>query len=184
MSLDETARLWVEAGGGLLPVSGRSMRPTFEEAARVWMEPANDARFGDLLVYSNGEFLIVHRVVAVHAGPLYRTKGDGLPHLDPRLVPAEQVLGRVVVIERGGARYRIDGAGGRAYARMTGALSALEGFLYRFAYRMDRLIGRVTGSSAGGGPALMRALLQGCGRLLFGALDRLLFRSFHRPLAL
>jgi hypothetical protein len=181
IGLNSSARVWLDAGGGLLPVSGRSMRPTFEDRASVWIEQGARPRFGDVLVHSNGEFLIVHRVVAVHAGPLYRTKGDGLAYLDPRLVPAGEVLGRVVAVERRGLRYRIDGSGGRVYAKLAAALSATEGFFYRFAYRIDRALGALfEGYEGAGGPRLCRAVVDILGRFKFALLDAFFFRLMNR----
>jgi len=182
--LDEAARLWVESGGGVLPVSGRSMRPTFADASRILMEKADRLRFGDILVYTNGTFLVVHRVVGIRRGPLFRTKGDGLAHLDPGLVPPSRVLGRVVEIERAGRRYRTDGTAPRLYARLMACGSALEGFLYRFAYRIDRLLSPGRGSVAGArreGVTLLRRMLRRSGRLAIGLLDRTLFLRMHGP---
>ncbi len=181
-TLDEAARLWVEAGGGSLPVSGRSMRPTFEDAARVWMKQTSRVRFGDVLVYSGGAFLVVHRVVGRRRGPRWRTKGDGLPHLDTMIVPSGRELGVVVEIERDGRRYRIDRVGGRAYGVMVGVVSAVEGFCYRFAWRIDKSVMRLVLPGRGvAGPMVLRALVDACGRASIGLLDRLLFRALHRP---
>jgi len=180
-TLDEAARLWVTSGGGSLPVSGRSMRPTFEDAARVWMKEASRARFGELLVYSSGTFLVIHRVVGKKSGPRYRTKGDGLPHLDTMIVPEGRVIGVVVEIERGGTRYRVDRPGGRVYGVLVGAASALEGFLYRFAWRLDRSVMRLVAPGRGpGGPMILRRALDHVGRTGVGLFDRLLFKVFHK----
>lgn len=178
--LNEAARLWIEAGGGVIPTSGRSMRPTFEDASRVWLGKPHRVRFGDILVYTNGGILVVHRVVRVHRGPRFRTKGDGLPHLDRELVHGDQVLGRVVSIERGGERYSLEELGGRVYARLAAAFSSLEGFFYRFAWRLDRLLTprRHPEASTGGRTTLRRGLAR-AGRLGIGLLDRALFRRLH-----
>ena len=182
--LDEAARLWVETGGGLLPVSGRSMKPTFEDATRVWIERTEGARFGDILVYTNGGFLVVHRVVGVRRGPRYRTKGDGLPHLDLGFVPASRSLGTVVAVDRAGARWRTDGAGGRLYARLLGSLSAIEGLFYRIAWRIDRLLAAVLRANRGrpgyaGGVTIARRSVRAVGRLVIGLADGLLFSLLH-----
>src|SRR5215468_4432402 len=124
-TLEEAARLWVESGGGALPISGRSMRPTFEDTARVWMKESPRVRFGDILVYSSGSFLVVHRVVGRKSGPRFRTKGDGLAYLDTMIVPEGRVIGVVVEVEREGDRYRMDGAGARVYGIFLAMLSAV-----------------------------------------------------------
>src|SRR5262245_57898101 len=125
--LAEVARLWLEAGGGKLPVSGRSMAPTFEDASEIRIAPADRVRFGDVIIYRSGGIVVVHRIVGIRRGPRYRTKGDGRPHVDPGYVAPEALLGRVVVIERGGQRWRTDRPAARFYARAVGALSAMEG---------------------------------------------------------
>ena len=179
-SMDDVARLWIESGGGAIPVSGRSMRPTFEDASRVWMEEAHRVRFGDVLVYRNGTFLVAHRVVGIRRGPPFRTKGDGLPHLDPSLVDAACVHGRVVEIEREGKRYRTDRAGGRMYARLVGAVSAMEGLFYRIAYRLDLLLpGPSPGERSRGGTVLLRWIVRLGGRSVMSIVDRLLFKRMH-----
>ena len=179
--LSEAARLWIEAGGGQLPVAGTSMQPTFEDRSRVWMERVDRVRFGDVVVFLNDELLVVHRVVGLRRGACYRTKGDGLAHLDPGFVSAANVLGRVVEIERDGSRRRCDGGGGRLYATLAGLLSAVEGFFYRFAYRLDRILTPPWHSEARhGGRTTLRRWLRGCGRLGFRILDRLLFDSLNK----
>ena len=55
-SLSDLARLWVASGGGRVPVSGRSMRPTFDDASRVWMKTDPQIRFGDVIVFVNEEW--------------------------------------------------------------------------------------------------------------------------------
>lgn len=184
-SLSQIGRLWVDSGGGRVPVSGRSMRPTFEDASRVWMVPASDIRFGDIVVQVNEDedMLVVHRVVGTRGGSLFRTKGDGLPHLDPGLVPSSRVLGRVIGVERRGRRYSTQGRAGRCYGRVVGAGSAIEGFLYRFAYRLDGMIGAVLGrgvrGGGGGGPVLLRGVLRAGGRAFFATMDGALFRRLN-----
>jgi hypothetical protein len=165
------------------------MRPTFEDASGVWMERGARIRFGDVGVYTNGGFLVVHRVVGVRSGPRYRTKGDGLPHLDVGFVPAANVLGRVVAVERGGRRLRADGAGARLYGLLVALLSGLEGFLYRAAWRLDRILAGVTGRTrprAGyaGGVSILRRSVRAAGRVAIGLADRFFFRLLHRPAAL
>jgi len=186
--LAELARIWIDSGGGRVPVSGSSMRPTFDDASRVWTRPEARIRFGDIIVYTSEGMLVVHRVVGARkAGKdvVLRTKGDGRPHLDPSFVPATAILGRVIGIERGGRRYTLEGRGGRAYARLVGGASALEGFLYRFAYRTDRSIGVlfvrpfVRGDYPAGGPMLLRAVVDLVGRAGLAVLDRALFSSLN-----
>jgi hypothetical protein len=179
-TLDDAARLWVTTGGGPLPISGRSMRPTFEDTARVWMKESARVHFGDILVYSSGSFLVVHRVVGRKSGPRFRTKGDGLAYLDAMVVPEGRVIGVVVEVERKGARYRMDGAGARIYGALLAVLSAVEGFFYRFAWRLDRSVMRLFAPGRGpGGPMILRRALGAVGRGAIGLYDRLFFKVSH-----
>jgi len=127
------------------------MRPTFEDTARVWMKETPRVRFGDIVVYSSGSYLVVHRVVGRRSGPRFRTKGDGLAYLDTMVVPEGRVIGIVSEIEREGTRYRMEGAGARVYGVLLGVLSAVEGFFYRFAWRLDRSVMRVFAPGRGPG---------------------------------
>ena len=177
----ELARLWTAEGGGRIPTTGRSMRPTFEDAAHVFMDSPGRIRFGDVLVYTNGEFLVVHRVVWVHRGRRYRTKGDGLPHLDREIVSSDHGLGRVVGIARDGVRYRTNAPGGRAYALVVALVSLTEGTLYRVAWRLDRLLTPRSHpeSAQHGGRTTLRRALSRTGRATMALLDRGLFRLLH-----
>ena len=186
--LEEAARLWVEAGGGRLPVSGASMAPTFQDASRIRIEPAAKIRFGDVLVYRTGAIVVVHRVVGFRTGARYRTKGDGRPQADPDLVTRDSVLGSVVEIGRGGVRYRTDRRGGRLYARIIAGISAAEGLFYRAAWRGDRLLGLLApwispdpASGLAGRVTLLRRAVRASGRGAIGAADSLLFRALHTP---
>jgi hypothetical protein len=150
------------------------MSPTFEDPARVWIERSRSVRFGDVLVYRSADMIVVHRVVTLIPRLSFRTKGDGLPHVDLGRVTRDAVLGRVVEIQRGGEHYRTDGAGGRTYAAAAAFLSSIEGLAYRVAWRLDRAVG-----AARRNRMVFRALVSRTGRTSLGLLDRTLFRAMN-----
>ena len=84
-----------------LRVSGSSMAPLIEPGDVVLVRHVNfeDLRRGDMILVEQGGTFLVHRLVAVHDHGV-RTKGDNASHAD-LLVAPEDVLGRVVVVEKG-----------------------------------------------------------------------------------
>ena len=99
-----------------------SMVPHFSGKDAVLAAPrAARPRPGDLLLYRQGDYWVVHRFLgwtAAHdGGEVLRTRGDGRNVLDPRLV-AKDVLARVVALRRGGAWYSLTGRPAGVYARM------------------------------------------------------------------
>jgi signal peptidase I len=110
-------------GGNTLRFSARggSMWPIIRNGdwAEVQAISAASIRRGDVVLVRTGSGrLLVHRVRWIgRAGDevALRTQGDALAHPDP-LIHAAQVLGRVVAVERGGRRLRLD----RAPLRLAG----------------------------------------------------------------
>jgi len=75
---------------------------------------------GDLLLYRQQDYWVVHRALAplaAHDGiPALRTRGDGRNLLDPRLA-LKDVLARVVAVRREGDWRSLEGRPARVYAR-------------------------------------------------------------------
>lgn len=96
---------------------GRSMHPTIKEGETVKVAPVAsfDIKRGDILLYLLGSKLIAHRVVSIKRKKDYSTthssklnpqhlfilRGDASATCDEP-VKAQQVLGKVVSVERGG----------------------------------------------------------------------------------
>ena len=76
---------------------------------------------GDLLLYRQQDYWVVHRCLGWAAAPGgrtgLRTRGDGRNALDPRLA-ADDVLARIVALRRRGAWHSLQGLPARVYARL------------------------------------------------------------------
>jgi signal peptidase len=100
---------------------GRSMYPTIRENEAITVEPVTpqDVKVGDIILYRSGKSVVAHRVMRIERG-----KGDTLRFIlredtwgtldEP--VEAEQILGRVVSVERAGRN--IDPSSTRAKVRL------------------------------------------------------------------
>lgn len=126
-------------------------------------------RRGDLLLYRQKDYWVVHRVlgwVAARDGTDgLRTRGDGRNALDPHLV-AKDVLARVVALRRAGVWRSLEGRPARIYAQ----LMALHDVFWALA--------GVVARKSGLGPAVA-AIDLGVLRLVVP----LAFPLFHRRIA-
>jgi hypothetical protein len=86
---------------------GQSMQPTIRDGEAVTVAPvrATEVSRGDILLYGTEKGLIAHRVLGIYgdceADRLFILRGDSSVSADEP-VRAEQVLGRVVAVEREG----------------------------------------------------------------------------------
>jgi hypothetical protein len=169
-TLEHAQALLVERSSPVtLDVTSDSMRPTLPAGAGVRVEPARTPRRGDLVVFRQADYLVVHRFLGIAATPsgavCLRARGDAARPLDPP-VPPGNVLGVVVAVRRGGEWRSLQGGLPRAYG---GAL-AWHGLFWAW------LRSRVPQGALG-------AAVEGADRALLGAVDRLLFRAAHRRIA-
>lgn len=89
----ERGSIWVRA-------VGQSMRPTIHDDDRVLLSRISEVcRPGDVVAVDRGEFLVLHRVIAVRDG-LVRTRGDACLS-DDAAVPLERVVARALAMQRG-----------------------------------------------------------------------------------
>src|SRR5947199_9582404 len=99
---------------------GASMRPTIEDGELITVAPVapESVKRGDILLYQNERGVFAHRVVGRVKGtvPLlegdctldhYLLRGDASVSCDPP-VQLEQVIGRVVAVQRGGRNLALD----------------------------------------------------------------------------
>jgi signal peptidase I len=120
---------------------GHSMLPFIQDGDLLSIRPQEKAhlRIGQVVAYIHPDRsrLVVHRVVGRSDGA-FLLQGDNLPGQTDGLVPSEDILGRVVSVERRGQPVRL-GLGpegwGIALLSRAGWLRPLVGFLARLAPR-------------------------------------------------
>jgi signal peptidase I len=129
---------------------GGSMYPSIEDGSLVEVEPvqASAVRTGDLvLCYGGKNRLIVHRVIDATTqadAVLLVTKGDSA-RLADRPVHAEDVLGRVVAIYKGGKRVQVGSGWGRLTGLLWAWLSPLMAHVYRLPRAARHVLRRIVG---------------------------------------
>ncbi len=81
-------------------VRGASMWPTIRDGASVLVTPCDPraVRVGDVIAYSRGGALVVHRVASLGADGV-ACRGDALSR-DDAAIPWSDVLGRASVVEQ------------------------------------------------------------------------------------
>jgi signal peptidase len=82
------------------------MHPTINDRETVTVEPVppSDVKRGDIVLYRNEGGVVAHRVIRIERNngtPLFILRGDALGCSDES-VAAQQVLGKVVCVERNG----------------------------------------------------------------------------------
>ena len=114
-----------ERGRAIVPIVGEdtSMVPHLSGGDLVAAGPPEPApRPGDLLVFVQRDYLVVHRYLGAardpSGRPCLRTRGDGRNELDPA-VSHDAVRARVVAIRRAGVWRSLEGVGPAAYARLV-----------------------------------------------------------------
>lgn len=86
---------------------GHSMRPTIRDGEAVTVKPVEPAevRRGDIILYRTARGVIAHRVVLIEGretgARVFHLRGDAASTCDAP-VQAEQILGRVISVERNG----------------------------------------------------------------------------------
>lgn len=130
------------------------MYPTIRDGEMLTVEPVNvrEVKRGDILLYKTKHRVIAHRLVGIEgeedAARVLILRGDSLATCDAP-VRAEQVLGRVIAVERKGRRVKLTGrrAGIRRAARSCAAhlkkgLHSRFGFLRLIEKRGVGVVGR------------------------------------------
>lgn len=85
----------------MIGIGSDSMKPTIHKGDAVILEKVNkktELKKGDIIAYSNGKLVIVHRIREIHGSgktATYTMKGDANNGNDPRDVSRSQIKGRV-----------------------------------------------------------------------------------------
>jgi signal peptidase I len=125
----------VLAHGALIRVKGRggSMFPFVRTGDVLLIEPkkAEELKIGDLVLYrrrSSGPH-VMHRLIKRMPSGILILKGDSLRHFDPP-VPAGQVLGRVISIERNGRSHNLNSPVNKITGVILAKLSPMSRWIY------------------------------------------------------
>lgn len=125
----------------LIPITGNSMFPLIQDGDRVLVAHGlSDVRQGDVIVFRRTGGLIAHRVLRIYdddTGPIFITKGDNARQLDLPL-GADEIIGRVLVAERGKRHMSLD----TASWRVIGWLIAVSTWAWTRLYARVRTLKR------------------------------------------
>jgi len=120
---------------------GESMHPFINNGDLVEVKPVpiNSFRRGDIVFCRlTDSRLVIHRVIQVMPGSLI-TQGDSLLKSDG-IIPAENVLGRVVTIIQKGKLVRLDSSWMKLLSFLWSAMAPLRLVLQKIIERIKRLI--------------------------------------------
>ncbi len=117
--------------------SGRSMYPSIREGELITVEPVvpSDVKRGDIILYRSARGLIAHRVVGSSPtqssvlSPHYFLRGDASLSCD-KPVAAQQILGRVVGVERNGRSIALASRGAKMWHKVRRLASGLKAWIY------------------------------------------------------
>jgi hypothetical protein len=116
--------------------TGDSMHPLIENGDVLVVEPVTPTfSVGDILLNSRPDGLVTaHRLVRIrrrNGSRVLVTKGDSLDYLDPPITP-EQVLGRIISVERNGQTAKLNSRFYRVLAVCWAMLSPYSRYLRPF----------------------------------------------------
>ncbi len=114
------------------------MYPSIREGELITVEPVqpSDVRLGDIVLYRSQRGLIAHRVVgssptqsSVLSPHHFLLRGDASLSCD-QPVAAQQILGRVVGVERNGRSIQLASRGAKMWHKARRLASGLKGWIY------------------------------------------------------
>lgn len=117
-----------------IPVWGYCMSPFIRHGDVVIIKPMNEAEvsIGDIVVFLYRHRMFVHRLISKYqkkGKTVLLTKGDSFPHFDQPISP-EDVLGKVVAIDRGKRKINLDNAFGRITNLFLAKISPFSPWIY------------------------------------------------------
>ncbi len=135
--LDLTAELLSRGTTVRFRPSGRSMYPSIREGELITVEPVqpSDVKLGDIVLYRSQRGLVAHRVVGSSPtqssvlSPHYFLRGDASLSCD-KPIEVQQILGRVVSVEREGRAINLAGTPAKRWHRARRLASRLKGWIY------------------------------------------------------
>ena len=95
---------------GFFLYKGPSMNPTFRHLDMLHVVPyeCHDARIGDVVVYLKPDDLkrTTHRIVSINENSI-RTRGDNNSNMDPYILNADHIIGRIDFLIRNSRRISV-----------------------------------------------------------------------------
>jgi len=128
---------------------GSSMRPFIESGDVILIEPLDSTkvRSGDVVFYRRVDGgLTAHRLVKINhseGSTILTMKGDALDYSDPPVSP-EQVLGRVISVEKDGHNVKLDTGISRLLTRTWALTSPMSRWLHPILRKLWRLHSRLS----------------------------------------
>jgi signal peptidase I len=143
VALELSSARFREGDAFRLRVNGNSMSPALRPGDSLLAEVIPLAGYtpGDLVVIRRQADWVTHRLLKIE-GTDWIVKGDNLPLPDPG-VRSEDILGRVVAVERGTIRIDLQGPRWQRAKRRIARLSEWEARIFRLGMRIKT---RLSGS--------------------------------------
>lgn len=130
-----------------ISIAGASMSPSFRSGDIVIIKSANAAEvaIGDIIVCRSADGMIAHRLIRKYknnGNMVLVTKGNSLPNFDNPVFP-EDVLGKVVAIERGKRKINLDNPLGRLTNLFLAKISPFSPWFYPVLRKANRGVRKV-----------------------------------------
>jgi signal peptidase I len=141
--LDTSSELLARGYALRFRAGGQSMHPTICDGEVIIVEPvcARQIKRGDIILYRAGRGVTAHRVIEIvrkkrsdplfGSDPLFVLRGDAAATRDAPVGP-ENILGRVVSVERRGRRLSVTGRRARLKRLIRLYAAKLKGRLYSY----------------------------------------------------
>lgn len=128
---------------------GGSMHPFIRDGDVLKVEPAevSEIKLGDVIFYRTGSRPVAHRVirkVSENGKAFLVTKGDSSPSSDQPVYP-EDLLGKIVAVERNGLDLRLDSRLARLINLLWVRISPFSRYIYPPIRKLKRNIRRILG---------------------------------------
>jgi signal peptidase I len=143
-AIDAVLNIWADAERqNIVPIEGVSMHPFLQHGDQALLKHGlRGLQTGDIIVFRQDNQLVAHRLLALRSDGSCLTKGDNVQFTDP-VVTADQVVGRVLAVNRNGRVMRLDTLQWRVTGRLIGGTALFwVRFLVLGRRVKRRLIGR------------------------------------------
>jgi len=117
-----------------LEIEGDSMSPFLSRGDTVSVRKVEfrDLRRGDIVVYRVDKRLYAHRYIHLAPSDKLVTKGDNNSHFDSLPIPAEQLIGKVVLVKKDKGVIALEVVSWKVINYFLASVSALHGYVVLF----------------------------------------------------